>query len=234
MTTSRFSGETDSLMGRIISHRITAGSGPRVLVVAGQHGDEGLAITAASALARVIVPRRGTIEIIPCLNPAAAAAGERYAPPETGLDEAVRQVPGAAPRSSGSTDLNRCWSGGREREAHHAREVMAGILISEPDLVLDLHVTTDRRRPGPTAWVYAPTAELAAQFVPGVPAEVVPHDGTLMQAITRVGVPCLTVEVDDDALTRGEAMRAFLWVVVRACASIGLSFDVQWASWRWR
>src|SRR5512145_2407651 len=99
-------------MGRI---RDSGVSGPRVLVVAGLHGDEPSGIQAAKRLSLLRRPKRGALVLLPEAHGEAIAAGTRM-----GGDPPV--------------DLNRTFPGD---EASLAGGIFA--LALEADLVLDLH-----------------------------------------------------------------------------------------------
>jgi predicted deacylase len=77
-----------------ISRTITEGEGPRLLITAGVHGDEFEPMAAVAALADRLSsePLHGTVELVPVVNAAAFARGDRVA--EDGLDLA-RVCPGS-------------------------------------------------------------------------------------------------------------------------------------------
>lgn len=99
------------------------GSGPRVLVIGGTHGDEFEGQIAAVELARALpdLALRGTMIVMPFHNTSASRAGTRETP-------------------SDRRDLNRAYGRGNEegptaRIAHFVTER----LLPEVDLVIDLH-----------------------------------------------------------------------------------------------
>ena len=96
---------------------------PRVVIVAGVHGDELVGPHALVELAQELVPTelRGTVVLVPSANPLAFAAGQRTAPHD-------------------SLDLNRIFPG---KMGGSVTEWIAGVLvrmvIGTADLVIDLH-----------------------------------------------------------------------------------------------
>jgi predicted deacylase len=100
---------------------IGAHSGPRLLIVAGVHGDEYEPMAAVRLLIEMVKPQqlKGTLTLVPCVNDAAFRCSSRVA--EDGLDLA-RVCPG---RPDGSIT---------ERTAHALSE-----LIREADYFVDLH-----------------------------------------------------------------------------------------------
>lgn len=103
------------------------GAARRILVVAGQHGDEGLGVEAVEALAsdRSWVADDMDLEValVPCLNPDGRAAGTR--------------------RTPGGVDLNRdhLRLGAPETQALH--RFARGF---DPELVIDVHTFKGRRK----------------------------------------------------------------------------------------
>lgn len=96
---------------------------PRVVIVAGVHGDELVGPHALVELAQELVPSelRGTVALVPSANPLAFAAGRRRAPED-------------------DLDLNRIFPGridgsATERLAH----TLVHTVIGTADLVIDLH-----------------------------------------------------------------------------------------------
>ncbi len=102
---------------------IQNGSGPTVLLMAGNHGDEYPGQVAIFKLWREIEPEQvsGRLILIPCLNPPAAKAGTRLSP----LD---------------GRNFNRCFPGDpggtpSEMLAHY----LSSVLFPLSDVVIDLH-----------------------------------------------------------------------------------------------
>jgi len=98
-----------------------SGSGPKLLITAGVHGDEFTPMAAVRKLARLVEPGalRGTLRLVPVVNEAAYLRGERTAEDELDL---ARVCPGD---SNGSVTL---------RIAHALSK-----LIGEADYYIDLH-----------------------------------------------------------------------------------------------
>jgi predicted deacylase len=106
---------------RLAAHTITGTSGPHLLITGGVHGDEFAPMVAIRRLIEHATVRsiRGTLTLVPVVNEAAFARGQRTA--EDGLDLA-RTCPGSA---AGSVT---------ERTAHALAE-----LIRTADYYIDLH-----------------------------------------------------------------------------------------------
>ena len=96
---------------------------PRVVVVAGVHGDELVGPHALVELAQELVPGelRGTVVLVPSANPLAFAAGRRTAPED-------------------DLDLNRIFPGKRGGSAtERIANCLVTSAIGDADLVIDLH-----------------------------------------------------------------------------------------------
>ncbi len=96
---------------------------PRVVIVAGVHGDELVGPHALVELAGELSPRalRGTVVLVPGANPLAFAAGQRKAPDD--LLDLNRIFPG------------KCGGSATERVANG----LVNEIVGEADLVVDLH-----------------------------------------------------------------------------------------------
>ena len=88
--------------------------GPRLLVVAGAHGDESSGTAAADILVSAEFPRRGSLALVPRASPGAVESGARNAP--------------------GEADFNRSYG-----RADGGRAALILELALACDLVLDLH-----------------------------------------------------------------------------------------------
>ncbi len=97
--------------------------GPRVVIAAAQHGDEGYAVLGVQALAQTIDPSslRGEVWLLPCLNPHGYFAGKRNSP----LDQ---------------QDMNRVHPGHSEGTiTQQIAHVLHQYVLPGSDLLLDLH-----------------------------------------------------------------------------------------------
>jgi predicted deacylase len=102
---------------------VNHGSGPTVLALAGNHGDEYQGQVAIMKLARVLEPSavHGRIILIPCLNIPAAKAGTRLSP----LD---------------GRNLNRCFPGQAEGTVTEViADFLTRVLFPIADAVIDIH-----------------------------------------------------------------------------------------------
>lgn len=104
------------------THR--AGTGPRVVVLGGVHGDETEGVLAAGMLAAGVLDlTRGTVDIVPICHEAAYSQDSRTSPIDNG--NLARVFPGSL------------VGGATERVAHHLFvEVLSGC-----DLLIDLHTS---------------------------------------------------------------------------------------------
>lgn len=123
------------LAPNIIMHRFEAPEpGPLALVQAGIHGDEIAGVHALESLLEDgLRPARGTLLVVPVMNPPAYRAQQRAAP--------------------GGLDLNRCFPGDAaapERERRVARVFMDLVLRERPAMVTTLHESTKRYDPAVT------------------------------------------------------------------------------------
>jgi predicted deacylase len=181
---------------------IKNGSGPTVLLAAGNHGDEYEGQIALIRLAQEIDPAKvsGRIIILPALNYPAVAAGQRVSPIDDG--NLNRLFPGQA---NGSPT---------EMLAHYVEEV----LFPLSDVVIDLHsggrsleyLPLALARPGLTLEGRQAVRELLTAF--GAPVGVITDgDGgggatTLYAAAEQRGIPALTTELGGGATLSSEGL----------------------------
>lgn len=101
---------------------VSAGSGPTVLVLAGNHGDEYAGQVAALRLARELRPDQisGRVIVIPCLSPAASKAGTRLWPSGANFN---RSFPGS-PTGPANEQL---------------ADFLTRVLFPASDVVIDIH-----------------------------------------------------------------------------------------------
>lgn len=100
-----------------------AQTGPKVVVAAAQHGDEGYAVLGVQELAKAIDPQqlRGELWLLPCLNPHGYFAGKRNSP----LDQ---------------QDMNRVHPGNPDGSiTQQIADVLHRFVLPGTDLLLDLH-----------------------------------------------------------------------------------------------
>ncbi len=182
---------------------IRNGSGPTILLTAGNHGDEYEGQIALIRLAQEIAPSEvhGRIVILPALNYPAVAAGRRVSPIDEG--NLNRLFPG---RSDGSPT---------EMLAHYINDV----LFPMTDMVIDLHsggrsleyLPLALARPGLTPTNQKAVKELLAVF--GAPVSVLTDgDGgggatTLYAAAEKRGIPALTTELGGGATLSPEGLK---------------------------
>lgn len=180
--------------------------GPRVLVVGGIHGDEPSGARAAKALARLRLPERGALVLLPEAHGDAVAAGTR-----TG---------GTPP-----VDLNRTFPGA---EGSLAANLFALALTA--DLVFDLHEAGETWTEGdrPTLVVSPAAAPFALEllealerkgarfaFTGGAPA------GSLVGELGALGRQAMVVEVPG-RYSLHRRIRLHRLVVETACALLGM------------
>lgn len=180
--------------------------GPRVLVVGGIHGNEPSGVRAAKALARLRLPERGALVLLPEAHGDAVAAGTR--------------VGGSPP-----VDLNRTFPGA---EGSLAADIFALALTA--DLVFDLHEAgetwTEGDRPtlvvSPTAAPFALELLEALErkgtrfaFTGGAPA------GSLVGELGALDRQAMVVEVPG-RYSLNRRIRLHRLVVETACALLGM------------
>jgi Predicted deacylase len=182
---------------------IRNGSGPTVLLTAGNHGDEYEGQIALIRLAQEIESSQinGRIIILPALNYPAVAAGRRVSPIDEG--NLNRLFPG---RADGSPT---------EMLAHYISDV----LFPMTDMVIDLHsggrsleyLPLALARPGLTPANQKAVRELLTVF--GAPVGVLTDgDGggggtTLYAAAEQRGIPALTTELGGGATLSPEGLK---------------------------
>ncbi len=222
---------TETVRDHVLNRYIVHGreDGPHVVVIAGSHGDELLAIDTAKQLFKDLDPEEvhGTVSIVPTANIFAVAEGTRETPvPEYELYEDEER------------NLNRCFNAvdleaGEEgpltvRLAYHLLD-----LIVDADYCLDLHTATNPgykidqirrktdpafsndvqraqerlvKRSGLTYVIKTPIADIGAGILAGVAPR---HD-----------VPTVTVEIGGGLYTESE-LADYLDVVRNLLAAAG-------------
>lgn len=201
----------DHVLKRYVVHG--ADDGPHVVVVAGLHGDELLAIDTAKQLFKDLDPDtvRGTVSVVPTANIFAVAKGTRETP-----------VPEYEPYEDEERNLNRCFDA-VDLEAGEHGPLTTRLsyhlldLIADADCCLDLHTATDpgykidqiRRKtdPGFANDVQRAQERLVKgsglEYVIRTPASDI-GPGILAGVAPRHGVPTVTVEIGGGLYTESE------------------------------
>jgi predicted deacylase len=195
----------DSAYGRIQVPIVNLknGGGSRVLLVAGNHGDEYEGQIALMRLARTLAPDaiRGTITILPALNLPAVLADRRNSPLDGG-------------------NLNRLFPGDPDGgPTGMIANYVERIILPGYDYVLDLHSGGSSLEYVPCGLIrLSPDAErtrraFAALEAFGAPIGYISDgrlggaDGTLSAAAERCGVVALTTELGGGATTTRTGLR---------------------------
>jgi predicted deacylase len=126
------------------------GSGPTVLLTAGNHGDEYEGQITLSTLIRTLEPRhiKGRVIILPAMNYPAAMAGRRVSPFD-------------------GVNLNRAFPGDPDgTPSQQIAHYVSSVLVPMADAIMDLHSGGYSMRMVPTAIIYRPnTRELLDRVV---------------------------------------------------------------------
>lgn len=162
-----------------------ASPGPRVVVIAAQHGDEGYAVLGCHRLAETLEPNelRGSLWLLPCLNVDGFTHGARTSPFD-------RQ------------DMNRVHPGNATGTVtEQISDVLLRHVLPGADLLIDLHGGSPENGDVAFArWTDAPgkpeleplVRSLAVRFVLAPGARDVP--GMLSGATAAIGVPQVSIE----------------------------------------
>ncbi|SRR5579883_941412 len=205
-------------------------SRPRILVVAGVHGDEYEGMCAIYRLAGTLDPSQleGTVALVPVANPPAFAAGTRTSPAD-GLNLA-RIFPGDA---TGTL-------------SHRIAQVLVETLLRGADLLIDLHSGGSRYRFARLAGFYSLDGRpdershrvAAAMGFPYVWA--LPHnEGVLSYTAARLGITAVGAEVsgtggcleEDVALYHAALERVVRYVTARDAPEPALDAPVWHGDW---
>ncbi|WP_139005078.1 succinylglutamate desuccinylase/aspartoacylase family protein [Arthrobacter crystallopoietes] len=117
---------------------VSSGTGPTALLVAGTHGDEYEGQVVLHELIRSLEPEHlnGTVVIVPAANAPAVRAGTRVSPIDGG-------------------NLNRSYPGqNRSGPTDQVADLIAGTLLPEADVVLDLHSGGSNSTYLPSMFIY--------------------------------------------------------------------------------
>jgi predicted deacylase len=147
---------------------IRNGTGPRVLLIGGNHGDEYEGQIALTKLARTLDPAqiRGRIVILPAANLPAALAGRRTSPLELGEQGNLnRSFPGEV-RGSPTAMI-----------AHYVDSV----LLADSDYVFDLHS-------GGSSLLYIPSAEIKRAEDPEKTAKMIELSRLFGAPVSCIGI----------------------------------------------
>lgn len=186
---------------------------PRVVVVAGVHGDELVGPHALVELAQELAPSalRGTVVLIPSANPLAFAAGRRRAPQD-------------------DLDLNRIFPGNR---GGSATERIADSLVREAignaDLVIDLHSAGAEGSLLPLSGFREADDDCARRSALAAAAFGLEHywmmrwtPGTLSTWANQQGIPAVGCEVGGRATASREEIDLYKDGVIRCLRHLGL------------
>ena len=221
--------------------------GPVLMVVAGVHGDEVSGPLAARQLASGPPPARGTLVILPVAFPEAMATGQRWLPGWSDLNRAFPQdgewgIPGmvgeaGTAEAGGATRSARSAYAVSDPAYLRADEILALIVSSKPDLLLDLHESDQYWTEGDSPALVVPasvgspesarSAELALALLesPGLEGFAFtgpPPAGSLVAAVDGLlGIPALLVETPD-ALAVDSRIAVQLAVVHAAMRILGM------------
>lgn len=163
--------------------------GPRVVAVAGVHGDEFEGMAALTAFARALsaVDMRGSLMVLPVCNPFAFEAQTRETPATIDGCNLAREFPG---QPSGTTT---------QRLASVLFDLVSG-LLGPDDLFVDLHSAGTRYRyerlvgfrdvDGPARRL----SEAASRYFGGTLWKIIDQPGSFSSEIMRLGIPSVAAE----------------------------------------
>lgn len=190
--------------------------GPTLLVVGGHHGDEPAGYAAAGILSQYAQAEVGRLVVIPRANPSACEVFSRYSD------------------SGGETDLNRCYrmpAGHRDAgcdTALHAAALLAAVTELRPDVVLDLHETSEHhsiaRSRSEAGWCFADNETdraLAKAARVSVQHEDDPLRCTFTATMSDLGARSLAIETRVGVML-GQRVRAHLEIVRRVAEVVGV------------
>ena len=186
---------------------------PRVVVVAGVHGDELVGPHALVELAHELVPNalRGTVVLVPSANPLAFAAGLRRAPDD-------------------DLDLNRifpgkCGGSATERIAHSLVTSVAG----DADMVIDLHSAGREGDLVPLSGFREAHDDCARRSARAAAAFGLEYDwmmrwspGTLSTWANQQGIPAVGCEVGGRGIATREQIDLYKAGVIRCLRHLGM------------
>lgn len=187
--------------------------GPRLLVLAGVHGDEIASIVGAGRLTTEDIPlEAGAVEIVPVVHEAANLRFQRTGP-DDGLDLA-RTFPGDAHGSP----------------TQRLAALVLDRLFGHADAVIDLHTSAqDADLPLFAGALFDGTAvgrasaRMAAAFAAGIvwthPA-VAP--GRTLTMANRLGIPAMYVESPNGGVLASDVIDLYSAGVLRVCAALGM------------
>lgn len=164
-----------------------AGTGPRICIVTGTHGDElegqYVAFKLAGYLSKRLHKFRGVVDIYPALNPLGVSTIERGLP---GFD----------------LDMNRIFPGNND---YSMNEYVAGKIIEDmsgADLVIDIHASNIFLREIPQIRINEKTADKLVPMAKKLNMDLIwihsaatVLESTLAWSLNSTGTPCLVVEM---------------------------------------
>ena len=205
---------SNGLQQRIpVTHFVGQCAEPRVVIVAGVHGDELVGPHALVELAQELAPTelRGTVVLVPSANPLAFAAGQRKAPDD-------------------DLDLNRIFpgkSGGSatERIASSLVQLVAGAA----DLVIDLHSAGREGNLLPLSGFREANDVCAYQSALAAAAFGLEHywmmrwaPGTLSTWANQLGIPAVGCEVGGRGMAKREQIDLYKSGIRRCLRHLGM------------
>ncbi len=186
---------------------------PRVVIVAGVHGDELVGPQALVELAQELAPSelRGTVVLVPSANPLAFAAGRRKAPDD-------------------NLDLNRIFPG---KKGGTASERIAHVLTQQvtdgADLVIDLHSAGREGDLVPLSGFREARDDCARRSALAAAAFGLKYDwmmrwspGTLSTWANQQGIPAVGCEVGGRAMAEREEIELYKGGIHRCLRHLGL------------
>lgn len=186
---------------------------PRVVIVAGVHGDELVGPHALVELAQELAPNglRGTVVLVPSANPLAFAAGQRKAPDD-------------------NLDLNRIFPGKRGGSStERIADSLVTSVVGDADMVIDLHSAGREGDLVPLSGFREARNDCARRSALAAAAFGLEHfwmmrwaPGTLSTWANQQGIPAVGCEVGG----RGTAARGQIAIykqgVIRCLRSLGM------------
>lgn len=186
---------------------------PRVVIIAGVHGDELVGPHALVELAQELTPRelRGTVVLAPSANPLAFAAGRRMAPQD-------------------DLDLNRIFPGRSDgTETERIAATLTRKVIGAADLVIDLHSAGREGNLVPLSGFREARDDCARRSALAAAAFGLEHywmmrwsPGTLSTWANQQGIPAVGCEVGGRAEATGERIDLYKAGVMRCLRHLGM------------
>ncbi len=203
----------DSRVSIPVTHIFGQCPRPRVVIVAGVHGDELVGPQALVELARELTPGdlRGTVVLVPSANPLAIAAGLRTAPHD-------------------DVDLNRILPGKRGGSAtERIANCLVTSVIADADWVIDLHSAGREGDLLPLSGFREATGECARRSALAAAAFGLEHywmmrwsPGTLSTWANQQGIPAVGCEVGGRGMATREQIDLYKKGMRRCLRHLGM------------